>query len=75
MFDDIILAVKQKIIINRHTEKLNMNRKKKLTQIHKKRVKAVAAKNSGKKKSGYVSKAERAKLEAAAQAEEPEQTE
>ncbi|ABG40473.1 conserved hypothetical protein [Paraglaciecola sp. T6c] len=52
-----------------------MNRKKKLTQIHKKRVKAVAAKNSGKKKSGYVSKAERAKLEAAAQAEEQEQTE
>lgn len=46
-----------------------MNRKKKLTQIHKKRVKAVAAKNSGKKKSGYVSKAERAKLEAAAEAE------
>ncbi|MEM5497529.1 DUF2986 domain-containing protein [Paraglaciecola mesophila] len=52
-----------------------MNRKKKLTQIHKKRVKAVAAKNSGKKKSGYVSKAERAKLEAASQFEDQEQTE
>jgi hypothetical protein len=51
-----------------------MNRKKKLTQIHKKRVKAVAAKNSGKKKSGYVSKAERAKLEAAAEAEHSTQT-
>ena len=49
-----------------------MNRKKKLTQIHKKRVKAVAAKNSGKKKSAYVSKAERAKLEAAAEAEQAE---
>ncbi|GAC34588.1 DUF2986 domain-containing protein [Paraglaciecola polaris] len=46
-----------------------MNRKKKLTQIHKKRIKAVAAKSSGKKKSGYVSKAERAKLEQVAESE------
>jgi hypothetical protein len=45
-----------------------MNRKKKLTQIHKKRVKAVAAKRSGKKKSPYISKAERAKLDAATDA-------
>ncbi|WP_166425542.1 DUF2986 domain-containing protein [Paraglaciecola sp. 20A4] len=46
-----------------------MNRKKKLTQIHKKRIKAVAAKNSGKKKSSYVSKAERAKQEESVESE------
>jgi hypothetical protein len=46
-----------------------MNRKKKLSQIHQKRVKAAKAKGQDKKKSTYISKAERAKLEAEAQAE------
>lgn len=41
-----------------------LNRKKKLTQIHKKRLKAAKAKGQAKKQSTYVSKAERAKLEA-----------
>jgi len=52
-----------------------MNKKKKLSQIHQKRVKAAKAKGSGKKKSDYVSKAERAKLEEAAEASEPESQE
>lgn len=43
-----------------------MNRKKKLTQIHKKRLKAAKAKGNPKKKNPYVSKADRAKLEEAA---------
>tara|TARA_R110000868_G_scaffold406562_1_gene687112 strand:+ start:2020 stop:2190 length:171 start_codon:yes stop_codon:yes gene_type:complete len=42
-----------------------MNKKKKLSQIHQKRIKAAKAKGSGKKKSDYVSKADRAKLEEA----------
>jgi hypothetical protein len=46
-----------------------MNKKKKLNQIHQKRLKAASAKLSSKKKSSYISKAERAKLE---QAVEPE---
>ena len=40
-----------------------MNKKKKLNQIHTKRVKAAKAKGSGKKKDPYISKAERARLE------------
>ncbi|MGO4891148.1 DUF2986 domain-containing protein [Flavobacterium sp. W21_SRS_FM6] len=48
-----------------------MNRKKKLTQIHKQRIKAAKAKNNPAKKSAYISKAERAKL--AALAEEGEE--
>lgn len=40
-----------------------MNKKKKLTQIHQKRIKAAKAKGSGNKKAPYISKAERAKLE------------
>lgn len=39
-----------------------MNRKKKLTQIHKQRLKAARAKGAAKKQSRYISKAERAKL-------------
>ena len=41
-----------------------MNRKKKLTQIHQKRLKAAKAKGTNPKKSSYVSKAERARLAA-----------
>jgi hypothetical protein len=40
-----------------------MNKKKKLTQIHQKRLKAAKAKLGPKKKGSYISKAERAKLE------------
>lgn len=40
-----------------------MNRKKKLKQIYKQRVKAAKEKISGKKKQPYISKAEREKLE------------
>jgi len=40
-----------------------MNRKKKLKQIYKQRVKAANEKLSGKKKPPYISKAEREKLE------------
>lgn len=50
-----------------------MNRKKKLTQIHKKRLKAAKAKGGVKKKSTYVSKADRAKLENAENAEKVEE--
>ncbi|MFT4994971.1 MAG: hypothetical protein ACI965_002013, partial [Paraglaciecola sp.] len=39
------------------------NKKKKLNQIHQKRLKAASAKLGSKKKSGYISKADRAKLE------------
>lgn len=48
---------------------LLMNRKKKLSQIHQKRVKAAKAKGSTKKKSPYISKAERAKLDVLAESE------
>ena len=40
-----------------------MNKKKKLNQIHQKRLKAAKAKLGSKKKTLYVSKAERAKLQ------------
>ncbi|MDN4504005.1 DUF2986 domain-containing protein [Alteromonadaceae bacterium BrNp21-10] len=46
-----------------------MNRKKKLNQILQKRLKAAKAKGAGNKKDKYVSKAERARLEAAAELE------
>uniref|UniRef100_UPI0030F3F36C DUF2986 domain-containing protein n=1 Tax=Paraglaciecola sp. TaxID=1920173 RepID=UPI0030F3F36C len=49
-----------------------MNKKKKLSQIHQKRIKAAKAKGSGKKKSTYISKAERAKLEESAETIEVE---
>ena len=41
-----------------------MNKQKKLKQIHQKRLKAAHAKVDSKKKAPYVSKAERARLEA-----------
>jgi hypothetical protein len=40
-----------------------MNKQKKLKQIHQKRLKAANVKLSSKKKTPYISKAERAKLE------------
>jgi hypothetical protein len=46
-----------------------MNKTKKLSQIHQKRIKAAKAKGSGKKKGTYVSKAKRAKLEESTEAE------
>lgn len=49
-----------------------MNKKKKLSQIHQKRIKAAKAKGSGKKKSTYISKAERAKLAEATESIETE---
>ncbi|WP_158966685.1 DUF2986 domain-containing protein [Paraglaciecola sp. L3A3] len=52
-----------------------MNRKKKLTQIHKKRLKAAKAKGNPKKKDPYISKAERAKLAAEAESTETSETE
>ncbi|MFQ3219655.1 MAG: hypothetical protein ACI8R9_001405 [Paraglaciecola sp.] len=45
------------------TKDIAMNKKKKLTQIHQKRLKAAKAKLGPKKKGSYISKAERAKLE------------
>lgn len=51
-----------------------MNRKKKLTQIHQKRLKAAKAKGASPKKSTYVSKAERARLAALANPETEELT-
>ncbi|WJG11104.1 DUF2986 domain-containing protein [Aliiglaciecola sp. LCG003] len=47
-----------------------MNRKKKLYQIHQKRLKAAKAKGNAKNKVGYISKAERAKIEEAKDSEE-----
>ena len=47
-----------------------MNKKKKLSQIHQKRIKAAKAKGSGKKKSDYVSKADRAMQEEALESSE-----
>jgi hypothetical protein len=41
-----------------------MNKKKKINQIHQKRLKAAKAKGNVKKKGTYISKADRAKLEA-----------
>jgi hypothetical protein len=49
-----------------------MNRKKKLKQIYKKRVKAANEKIGGKKKQPYISKAEREKLENLQTEEAPE---
>jgi hypothetical protein len=51
------------------SKNIAMNRKKKLTQIHKKRIKAAKAKGNAPKKSSYISKADRAKLEAMAETE------
>jgi hypothetical protein len=51
-------------VTHQHKHKDNpMNRKKKLNQIHKKRLKAANEKIGGKKKPIYISKAEREKLE------------
>ena len=47
-----------------------MNKKKKLSQIHQKRIKAAKAKGSGKKKGTYISIAERAKLEKLSESED-----
>lgn len=47
-----------------------MNRKKKLSQIHKQRIKAAKAKGNSPKKSTYISKAERAKLAILAESED-----
>jgi hypothetical protein len=41
---------------------ITMNKKKKINQIHQKRLKAAKAKGNVKKKGSYISKAERAKL-------------
>lgn len=46
------------------TKDIHMNKQKKLKQIHQKRLQAAHAKVDSKKKAPYVSKAERAKLEA-----------
>lgn len=52
------------------TKDIPMNKKKKLNQIHQKRLKAANAKLSSKKKTPYISKAERAKLEDIAKLED-----
>lgn len=48
-----------------------MNRKKKLSQIHQKRLKAAKGKIGGKKKDPYIAKAEREKLENLEKPENP----
>ncbi|WP_341964098.1 DUF2986 domain-containing protein [Pseudomonas sp. RC10] len=52
-----------------------MNRQKKLQQLFKAKAKKASAKLAPKKKSTYISKADRAKLEAEAAAEPSPQTE
>jgi hypothetical protein len=51
-----------------------MNKKKKLNQIHQKRLKAASAKLSSKKKTPYISKAERAKLAELEQSQEQDKS-
>ncbi|MEP7704883.1 DUF2986 domain-containing protein [Paraglaciecola sp. 25GB23A] len=52
-----------------------MNKKKKINQIHQKRLKAAKAKGNVKKKGTYISKADRAKLEASTESESENEAE
>jgi hypothetical protein len=61
--NDGVVCLISAIIYPLITKDIPMNKKKKLNQIHQKRLKAASAKLGSKKKSGYISKADRAKLE------------
>lgn len=69
--DEVDSQVTSATIDCRLTKDIPMNKKKKLTQIHQKRLKAAKAKMGPKKKGSYISKAERAKLENAETVEDP----
>ena len=60
--DEVVCITSAKIHCRRIKD-IPMNKKKKLNQIHLKRLKAASAKLGSKKKSSYISKADRAKLE------------